>query len=71
MKYAVIKVVNGNFAISTEHGDNKDGAVVAYHSLCADLWNDASEVTATVSIMDSNLDVVDGYKEYIQHSAKA
>ena len=71
MKYSVIKVVNGNFAISTEHGDNKEGAVVAYHSLCAALWNDTSEVTATVSIMDSNLDVVDGYREFISHPAKA
>lgn len=70
MKYAVVKVVNGNFAISTEHGENKDAAVVAFHSLCASLWNDSAEVEAVVKIMDSNLDVVDGYIDFISHPAK-
>jgi len=67
MKYAVVKVVNGNFAISTEHGENLKGAKVAFHQLCAALENADDVVTAEVKIMDENLDNVEGYKEFIFH----
>lgn len=71
MKYAVIKVVNGNFAISTEHGTDKQAAIIAFHNLCAALWNDTSKVDATVKIVDERLDTVDGKVEFISHDAKA
>ena len=56
MKYAVVKCVNGNFAISTEHGENKDAAKIAYHQLCAALINDQTTQTAMVKVVDENLD---------------
>ena len=70
MEYAVIKVVNGNFAVSTEHGDNLQGAIIAFHSLCAALWNDSAAVEAVVKVVDTNLDTVDGKVEFISHDAK-
>lgn len=70
MNYAVIKVVNGNFAVSTEHGDNLQAAIIAFHSLCAALWNDDSQVSAVVKVVDTNLDTVDGKVEFINHDAK-
>ena len=70
MNYAVIKVVNGNFAVSTEHGDNLQGAIIAFHNLCAALWNDSAAVEAVVKVVDTNLDTVDGKVEFISHDAK-
>lgn len=68
--YAVIKVVNGNFAVSTEHGHDLQAAIIAFHSLCAALWNDTIEVDAVVKVVDTNLDTVDGKVEFISHPAK-
>jgi len=66
MKYAVIKVTNSNFNIHAEgFEDNPNGAKVSYHGLCQTLWNDAGTQTACVMIVDENLDVLPGYKEYI------
>lgn len=67
MKYAVVKVVNGNFAISTEHGENLKAAKVAFHQLCGALENADDVITAEVKIMDENLDCVEDKKEYIYH----
>lgn len=67
MKYAVVKVVNGNFAIASEHNENLKGAKVAFHQLCAALENADDVVTAEVKIMDENLDNTEGYKEFIFH----
>ena len=66
MKYAIIKVTNGNFNIHAEgFEDNLNGAKVSYHDLCKLLWNDAETQTACIMITDENLDVVQGYKEFI------
>lgn len=70
MRYAVVKCVNNAFAIASEWTDNKTGAIVSFHQLTAALWNDASEVVATVKIVDKNFDTVDGYVEFIEHPAK-
>ena len=69
MKYAVVKCVNGNFTISTEHEENKQGGIIAFHNLSAALWNASEEVEAVVKLVDSNLDTVDGYAEYISHGS--
>lgn len=69
MKYAVIQVVNGNFTVSSEHGENKQGGIVAFHNLSAALWNASEEVEAVVKLVDNNLDVVDEYEEFISHGA--
>ena len=66
MKLSVIKVTNGNFNIHAEgFEDNPNGAKVSYHDLCKLLWNDPGTQTACVMIVDENLDVLPGYKEYI------
>ena len=66
MKYAVIKVTNGNFNIHAEgFADNPNGAKVSYHGLCQTLWNDPDTQTACVMIVDENLDTLPGYKEFI------
>ena len=67
MKYAVINVVNGNFAIVSEHGDNLRAAKFAFHQRCAVLENADDVITAEIKIMDENLDNTEGYKEFIFH----
>ena len=68
MKYAVIKCINGNFAIHAEGFTDKDNAKVNYHALCQTLWNADDVITAEVAIMDENLNVVEGYHEFISHA---
>ncbi len=71
MNYAVIQQVNGAFTVKFETGENKEQAITNYHQWCAALWNDTAEVNAVVKIVDSNLDTVDGYIEFISHGAKS
>ena len=66
MKYSIVKVINSNFAIHAET-DNLDSAKVNFHGLCQTLWNAPDVLSATVKIMDENLDCVEGYKEFITH----
>lgn len=68
MKYYVIYVSNGNLQIPqiTEYA-SLDSAKVKFHQTCATLWNEKTVITGYVAIMDNQLDVVDGYKEFIQH----
>lgn len=68
MKYAITNVVNGNFSIVSEHGEDKQAAIVAFHNRCAVLWNAQDVITATVKLVDENLDSVDGKKEFIYHA---
>ena len=70
MRYAVIQQINNAFTVIAETGENKDSAIVNFHQTCAALWNDTSEVHGVVKIVDSNLDTVDGYVEFIDHEAK-
>ena len=67
MKYAIVKIVNGSFSIDSEWNDNIQGAIVKFHSVCGTLWNEMSVETATVEIIDNQGDVVQGYKEFINH----
>lgn len=67
MKYAIIKVSNGNYFIDTEGYTDVNNAKVAYHNLCAALWNAPDVLTACVMIVDENLDIIPGYKEFISH----
>ena len=70
MKYAVIKVVNGNYSIHAEGITDIDKAKVNYHGLCQTLWNAEDVETACVMIADENLDCVEGYREFISHKAE-
>lgn len=68
MKYYVIYVSNGALQIDqiTEWG-NLDSAKAKFHDVCKNLWNAPDVVTASVKILDSQLDNVEGYKEFISH----
>ena len=71
MKYYVIYVVNGALQVDkiTEWNDiNK--AKSKFHDICKTLWNTESVKTADVKIFDSQLDVVEGYKEFISHETE-
>lgn len=71
MKYAIIKVINGNYFIHAEGITDLAAAKTQFHSLCATLWNAPDVVTAEVKIMDEQLDNVQGYAEFITHEAPA
>ena len=63
-KYFIEQVSNGSISIVSEWTD-KDKAIKAYHTTCANLWAAQDVVSATVRIADVQLDTVDGYKEII------
>lgn len=67
MKYAIVKVVNGNYSIHAEGITDVTNAKVSFHGLCQTLWNATDVETACVMITDENLDIVEGYKEFISH----
>lgn len=67
MKYAIVKVSNGNYSIDSEGFTDLDKAKVRFHGVCQTLWNAPDVITACVMIADENLDAVEGYKEVISH----
>lgn len=67
MKYAVVKVVNGNFFIHSEGFTNLDSAKVNYFGVCQSLINEPTVETASVMIVNEQLDSIRGYKEFISH----
>lgn len=67
MIYAIVKVINGYYSIHAEGITNIANAKTMFHGLCQTLWNAPDVLTAYVSIVDEQLDVVEGYKEFIHH----
>ena len=67
MKYAIIKVVNGNYSIHAEGITDIASAKTQFHGLCQTLWNATDVITAHVMIADEQLNVVEGYREFIHH----
>lgn len=67
MKYAVIKVINGNFSVHAEGFTTVESAKVSYHGLCQTLWNAPDVITAKVAVVDENLYYLDGCTESIYH----
>lgn len=65
MKYAIIKCTGGNFAVHAEGYTDIANAKIAFHQLCAALWNDPNTTNATVRIVDEQLDCAEGYRESI------
>lgn len=65
MNYDVIQKVNGNTLIVSSWADNLNGAKQAFHERCKLLYADAETTSGVVVILDDNLDVVDGKKEFI------
>lgn len=67
MKYAVIKIVNGNYAIAVETSDAQQ-ATVNFHDLCKTLWNASDVKEAVVVVVDQSFASL--RKETISHSAE-
>lgn len=70
MKYAIIKVINGNYFIHAEGITAIANAKTQFHGLCQTLWNEQTVITAAVMITDEQLNVVEGYKEFIRHGVE-
>ena len=68
MKYAIIRCTDTHFAVHGEYPTLQE-AKVAFHQYSANLWNDPNTTKAMLKIVDEQLDVVEGYKEYIHHEA--
>lgn len=70
MKYYVIYVVNGALQVNkiTEWSD-LNSAKSKFHDVCKTLWAESTVLTASVRILDSQLDTVEDYKEFITHPA--
>ena len=66
MKYALCTVTDNNFLIRSEWG-TPEQAIKAFHSLAAALWADTGFTSGYIAILDSQLDVYEGYKERIEH----
>ena len=67
MKMAIIKCINGNYAIHAEGITDVSSAKTQFHGLCQTLWNAPDVIAAEVMIADENLDCVEGYREFIHH----
>lgn len=67
MKYAIIKVINGNYSVDAEGFTELASAKTSFHGLCQVLWNAPDVITAEVKLVDENLDCVEGYREFIHH----
>ena len=63
-KYFIEQVSNGTISIVSEWTD-KDKAIKAYHTTCANLWGAQDVADATVRITDVQLNTVDNYREAI------
>ena len=66
MKYSIIKCINSNFTVDSEHSDLQ-AAKVKYHDVCKILWNAPDVLTAKIEIVDEQLNVVEDYREFIHH----
>lgn len=66
-KFAVVSVVNGNFFIDAEKGEDLQGAFVFWANRISALWNAQDVETAVVKVVDQNFNVVDGHEEHIVH----
>lgn len=67
MKYAIVKCVNGNYAIHSEGITTVEAAKTQFHGLCQTLWNAPDVITASVMIVNENFEIVEGYVEHIHH----
>lgn len=65
MKYDVVQKVDSNLTVVSTWTDDKNGAKGAFHNQCRLLYADKDTTSGVVEILDDNLDVVDGCKEFI------
>ena len=67
MKLAIITCVNGSFTVAAEGIETEQAALVTFHNQCASLWNAPDVITGEVAIVDEQLDIYHGCKEFIRH----
>ena len=67
MKYAVITCSNGTFTVQSEWTNDIKSARINFRSQCNTLDNAADVKTGAVILVNENFDVVDDYKEIINH----
>ena len=67
MTYSIIECVNGSFVVRAEGIKSVEAAKTQYHGRAQVLWNASDVISAYIAIMDEQLDVVEGMKEYIHH----
>ena len=65
-KFDVVQKVNGNLTVVSTWDDNKNGAKQAFHERCKLLYSDKDTTEGVVAILDDNLDVLDGKREFIK-----
>ena len=65
MKLFVVQTANGSMTIISEWTDNPNGAKQAFHNQCKNLYADAQTEQAYVAILDEQLDVYQGFKEFV------
>lgn len=65
-KLDVVQKVNGNIVVKSTWTDNPNGAKQAFHDVCKNLYADKDTTSGVVVILDDNLDVFQGMKEFIQ-----
>jgi hypothetical protein len=66
MKYYVIQSSNETVSVVSEWSD-LNSAIVAYHDRCKILWNAQDVISGVVMLVDSSLNTVGGYREFITH----
>lgn len=64
-KGAQVEHPDGVMTIVGEYGNNLDGAIIGWHNQCAALRNDADTLCYTCEIIDSQLDKVGDFKEFV------
>lgn len=69
MKYAIFECINGNYFIRAEGITVIASAITQWHGRCQTLWNAQDVITAHVAIIDEQLNVVEGYIEFIHHDS--
>ena len=67
MKYAIVKVINGNYSIHAEGITDLSSAKSQFHGLCQTLWGAPDVITGCVVITDEYLQCVGPYREVITH----
>lgn len=65
MKLFICQSTNGNMTIVSEWTDNRNGAIQAFHNTCKNLYADKDTTQAYVAIFDEQLNVYEGYREFI------
>lgn len=69
MKLAIISCINGNFKLEAGGFTTEQAALVAFHGKCEVFWNAPDVLTGEVAIVDEQLDIYKGYKDFIRHTA--